>query len=131
MRLCLLWNPVRYRVGKGKRIMMTMEEAQRRALAGGLWLDMISPGWRDTVDWSVFDIDNPRRCVLGQVFTGHHSQFVPGYLISGWQYALETFWRGDWRPSEALGFTPTRVEWGQSTAGMLQAAWLALWGPDA
>lgn len=32
------------------------------------WLDKVNPGWAKRVDFSILDMMNPRRCILGQVF---------------------------------------------------------------
>lgn len=77
------------------------EEIER----GLAWLDEHAPEWITKVDVETLDINDPYRCVLGQVFaeaTGD-SRFTSGY-----SYALYTFWSGKtdaFTPSVALGFT--------------------------
>jgi hypothetical protein len=35
-------------------------------------LDRAVPGWHDRLDWATLDLDDPRRCVLGQLYGDYH-----------------------------------------------------------
>lgn len=45
-----------------------MNTFTRRARAGALYLDNVRPGWAERVNVDTLDMDDPRYCVLGEVF---------------------------------------------------------------
>lgn len=107
----------------------------RRVLAGGLWLDMISPGWQDRVDWDRLNMTNTSMCVAGYAFADLAQEeisaggfrWLTGYDMLREVYALTPAQRA------ALGFT-TDDEDDQGWAdpwNALDEAWRALWGRPA
>lgn len=107
----------------------------KRVVAGGLWLDMVKPGWQQLIDWGLLDITHGGMCVAGQVFAGEAAQardnggpdWLIGYDMLRQTYSMSPVERG------ALGFTTDDADdqgegdpWDD-----LRDAWLALWGPQA
>jgi hypothetical protein len=110
--------------------MDALNAAKAAALAGGLWLDMVAPGWQQGINWDALDITSTFQCIAGQVFDG-----CPGFCHSGYDHValcLSTrhadrvalgFVSPDWEPDEE-GEDP-----GFYDDFELEHAWRMLWHP--
>lgn len=47
---------------------VVMEEVTKRVERGAAWLDVHQPGWVNEIDLTKLNLDDPFKCVLGQVF---------------------------------------------------------------
>ncbi len=86
---------------------------------GAAWLDEARPGWADLVDLNILDLDDPRCCVLGQVFGGFFD--APTTLDDAADYgclAYPQLRNGDSDPHHA-----ERI---RAELGMLTTAWRTL-----
>lgn len=105
----------------------------RRVLAGGLWLDMVKPGWQNLIDWDRLDITNNTACVAGQALRDEAEResdaggfrWLTGYDMLRELYGLSPDERA------ALGFSTDDLDdagendpWRE-----LRNAWLDLWAP--
>lgn len=107
----------------------------RRVIAGGLWLSMVEPGWRQRMDWDRLDMTVTTECVAGQVFgplvadTADRDPWAP--VSSGYDMLLDRYGM-DPATRARLGFTTDD----QDDAGEadpwsdLDEAWRTLWGPE-
>jgi hypothetical protein len=114
----------------------------KRALAGGLWLHMMRPGWQSKVNWDELDLTSLTDCVAGQVFAGeatgkyahaHPADWAIVTRLADGYAVLRTLLSLDDR--EALGFSVRASSlgimgdvgpWAQEQA----QAWRAVWAPD-
>lgn len=107
----------------------TATDAARMAvLAGGLFLDMVAPGWLETISWDDFDIRSTLFCVAGQTFG--HSDCARG-CYSGYEH-LERCLGLDEGERIRLGFVwPTGYPGDTAyNATDLENAWREVWGPE-
>ena len=107
---------------------MINTEALRRALAGSIFLDMVAPGWRATVDADRLDIYDARNCVLGQVYADAAGQEYGNtrYSAGGFVWALEhgPLSGENWEAACNLGFMSGEVaEAGHVIGSDLRDAW--------
>jgi len=107
-----------------------------RVIAGGLWLDMVRPGWRDAIRWGDVNLCNTTLCVAGQVFredaleyaeTDDGNSWYTGYDMLRVRYGMG--------PAERarLGFTTDDMDdlSEEDPWGTLEHAWRVLWAQHA
>jgi hypothetical protein len=75
--------------------MAEYDEIYAHAQRGAKKLDHVEPNWHKMIDWDKFNIANPSKCVLGQVFHDYYDGLekvlpgVPCYSDSQDKLALE------------------------------------------
>jgi hypothetical protein len=113
-------------------------DLQQRIDLGTQFLDAVRPGWANQIDLDSLDLENPRACVLGQVFAERAAEYdnVSPFVIGGWAahdwlveqgYQLNDESDEYFNAAKACGFERDGVTrgwpFGEDTYDELQAAW--------
>lgn len=64
-----------------------------RARLGALMLDRLDPGWAGRIDNDLLDMNNTRRCILGQAYE-HLASGISGYGWASDWVGARTGWAG-------------------------------------
>jgi hypothetical protein len=89
-----------------------------RVARGARLLDQVRPGWADMIDMEVFDIEDLRYCILGQLFGG----WADGCTRLGL--------RGDRYKQELNGFEMTESEYHSEDVGAIRADFWQKWDKE-
>lgn len=88
--------------------------------AGAALLDEKVPGWYARVDTETLEMDNPRRCILGQVFKGASREYSSDYLYAVEALGLTVGTLGPPGIMDTHGMGFSGAEW-----GILRLEWRA------
>jgi hypothetical protein len=88
-----------------------------RIQLGTLFLDETQPGWRDKIDILQLDVEDPKSCILGQLFEPADKR-CGGYTNGSWELA-------DWADATEIMDT----EWGEIVT--VQAGFERISGSEA
>lgn len=91
--------------------MITLMQAEQRVGLGAYFLDLIKPGWRDTVDPASMKVQSGLLCPLGQCW-GSYSKAVEELLLGD-----EVVDLGFYSP-DTDDYSKLDMAWGRELAGV-------------
>jgi hypothetical protein len=113
----------RVELARAAVVRQQMNEARRRVVAGGLWLDLVRPGWQALIDWDVMDMCTADRCIAGQVFAEEAAG--EAYPSGGFWYVADVLMDGNTDQAEAFGL----ISGYDVSFTALDQAWREVFGP--